>query len=116
VPAQLVEMDRLDDQPFDPPGLTHASLGEGAEGVAVFLGSARSDRQRVLEGRIVRGQQDTALGLDGKDAIAWGQAEALGHVLGQGCSYGSPDLPESDFFSHCRRPFETSSPSVRRRM
>ena len=102
--SQLVEMDRLDDQPFDPPGAPPCLTWRGRGGRCGISWLRARQSPALPRGRIVRGQQDATLGLDGKDAIARGQVETLGHVLWQGCANGATDLPESDFFGHCLSP------------
>lgn len=83
-----------------PAGHARRLFGELAERRAVLLGGAGGDLERALGRGVVRREQDAAIGLDGEHAIAGGEAEPLGHVLGQGRPDGTTDLAECQFAHH----------------
>jgi hypothetical protein len=80
----LVVVNGIDHDSAQPLGLgtpDHGLPGQFAWGVAVFLGGFGGDSQSPLGVRVVRCQQDSAVGFDGQDAVAGLRPQTVGHVL-----------------------------------
>ena len=82
---QLIGMNGIDNGATQPPRLARALcqlLGELAQRVPVSLRCFGSDFQRTFGIRIVRRQQNAAIGFDGEYAVTWFEVQPVGHVLG----------------------------------
>ena len=102
--AKLVVVNRIHNEAGEPVGLRpafgHASLRKFPKGIAVLLGSLCGDLQRAFGARVVRSQQDPAIGFHRENAIAGFQAEPVGHVLRQRCTDGTTRLAKRYFLGH----------------
>src|SRR5262245_37039245 len=97
-------MNRVNNDSAQPRGLgttsRHRLLGQLPKGVAILLGGFGGDTQGSLRGGVVRGQQDSAIGFHGEDAVARLEAPAIGHVFRNRGTHRTSGLSERHFLGH----------------
>ena len=90
--AELLGVNRVDDDPVRPDRFRHRLSGELAERIAIALRGPCRDCHGTFDRGIIRRQEDAPLRLHRQDAVAGLEVEMVGHVLRQGCRDRSPSL------------------------
>lgn len=68
--------------------------------MAISLCRSRRQRKPAFHRRIVRRQQNPAIGFDGEHRVADRKVQAVSHILRERGSDGAADLAELDFADH----------------
>ena len=99
----LVGMECLDNRSVEPGGFGRQRrklLCEFTKGVLVLLRSTAVDDHRLLEGRIVWGDEEALLSGDDEDLIAHIEMQAVSQILGERGTDGATHLAERDSADH----------------
>lgn len=99
----LVGMKRLDNRTVEPGGFGRQGrklLRELTKGILVLLGPSAVNSHRLLEGRIVRGDEQALLGSDDEDLIACIEMQTVSQILGESGTDGATHLAKRDSADH----------------
>ena len=83
--SQLIRVNGINDGTAEPARLARPLcqlLGELSQRIPVSLRRFRSYLQRTFGIRVVRRQQNAAIGFDGEHAVTRFEVQPVGHVLG----------------------------------
>lgn len=102
--AELVGVDGINRQAAEPPGLgpafRHGLFRQFPEGVAILLCGPCGHFQGAFRVRVVRREEDPAVGLDGEHPVSGLEPQAIRHVLGKGGAHRAPGLAQGHFLGH----------------
>jgi hypothetical protein len=100
--ANLIEVYCVDNDALHPARFhrLHGLLCKLAERIAVALGRASGNGERLLGVGVVRREQNAVFSLDGEKPVTRRDSETVCHVFWKSCAYGAANSTYRDFFDH----------------